>query len=414
MDQDIYMIGNLGEVLSDIGGYERTREVAEISHNQSFAIRWTCLSLLCIRETLNSLDLDAFNPLEKLVAIHPHDDLDFTETALMNARAIDEQFAAVWGHVERLRGLRMEFDMQDNEDRKRETIIETLRQNESALTSILDQVGYMEALKNMDASLFEVQQQIHKVTHDLIRRLPGVAFHDDDDITVTRPSSTTAVQTTVVQALELLANPVRPQFIYISRLLRGLCGVNEEWTSQEFQELDRAMRLIDEIPSFLSQSRPMERQYWRLLDIDGGSFGFTLELYFLSIGKLLPTFPPGSQPEVDRQIVLTFKAITSRWHAFVDKTGTRQVILNIVLDVAFRDRGIFSNVEYPEYITKELLNLLRRMTTGQADAYIEDAKREILHGDLRPSDTADTQFLLEVKVILGLLRASAPAPAPHE
>ena len=412
MDADIPMIRNLVRLLSDIGGYGRTREVAEMSHNQSFAIRWTCLSLLSIRKMLNSPQWEAFNALRKIAAFHPQDGLGFTATVLMNARTIDEQFASACSHVERLRDIRMVFDMPGKEDWKRETITEILRQNESELTPILDQVGYMEELK-MDESLFEVQQQIHKVTHDLIRRFPGVAF-DDNDITVTGPTGTTAVQTTVVQTLDLLANPVRPQFMYFSRLLRGLCGVNEEWTSQELQELDRAMRSIDAIPSSLSQSRLMERQLWRLLDLHRGSFGFTLELYFLSVGKLLSTFSPESQPEGIRQIVFvkTFKAITSDWQAFIFSIGTRQVILNIVFDIAFCGRGIFSDVRYPDYITNELLDLLRRMTAGQGDAYIEDAKREIRHGDLTPSTMVDPQFLPRARAILGPYHASPPALAP--
>ena len=411
MDADIAMIRNLVKLLSDIGGYKRTRDVAEISHNRSFAIRWTCLSLLSIRKMLNSPQWGAFNALRKLAAFHPQDGLGFTETALMNARMIDEQFAAACSHVERLRGLREVFDMPGKEDWKRGIITEILRQNESTLTPILDQVEYMEELK-MDVSLFEVQQQIHKVTHDLIRRLPGVLFDDDDGITVKGPTGTTAVRKTVVQTLDLLANPVRPQFIYISRLFRGLCGVNEEWTSQELQELDRAMRSIDAIPSSLSQSRLMERQCWRLHDLHRGSFGFTLELYFLSIGKLLSTF--SSPPRGIHQIVFvkTFKAITSDWQKFIFSIGTRQVILNIVFDIAFRGRGIFSDVRYPDYITNKLLDLLRRMTAGQADAYIEDAKREIRHGDLTPSTMVDPQFLPRARAILGPYHASPPALAP--
>ena len=174
------------------------------------------------------------------------------------------------------------------------------------------------------------------------------------------------------------------------------------------------MRFIDEIPSSLSQSRLMERQCWRLHDIHGGSFGFTLELYFLSVGKFLSTFPSYLQPELIRHIVLTFKKITSHWRAFVYYRGTRQVILNIVLDIAFYDRGIFSNVRYPDYITNELLNLFRWTLDGQEDAYIEDARREIYHGNLTPNTLVDQKFLVEVKNILGPLRVSPPAPAPHE
>ena len=424
MDADIAMIGNLGKLLSDIGDCGGTRGMAEMRSNQSFAIGWTCLSLLSIRKMLDSPQWDALNSLKKLATFHSQPDdhgSTFTATALRNARTIDNQFVAACDHVKRLRDLRKGFDVVGEEDWARERIADILRQNESELTPILDQVRRMEELK-MDASLFEAQQQIHKVTHDLIRKLPGVAFDDYDTpkSTDTPKATDKSTDAIVVQTLDLLANPVRSQFIYFSKLLGGLCGVNEKWSSQEFQEIDRAMRSIDAIPSSLSKSRLMERQFWRLHDLRRGSFGFTLELYFLSIGKLLSTFSSGTPPREIHQIIFvkTFKAITSDWQRFkpTHSIGTRQIILNIVLDIAFQGRGIFSDVRYPGYITAELLGLLRGMIAGQADAYIEDARREIYGENLARSIMVDPQFLPTVKTLLGppaSAPAPTPAPAPH-
>jgi len=76
----------------------------------------------------------------------------------------------------------------------------------------------------------------------------------------------------VVNALEqsesvcrsFLADPVRPQLIYFSKLLRGLCGVNQEWCNQGLQDMVEILRSMETIPRSLSQSRLMERQLWRL------------------------------------------------------------------------------------------------------------------------------------------------------
>jgi hypothetical protein len=136
MDADIAMIRNLGELLSDIADYGGTHEVAEISSNQSFTIRWTCLSLLSIRKMLDSPQWGALNPLEKLVAFHPQDGFGFTESARRNAQTIDEQFAAACRHVERLRDPHEGFDIAREEGRTRERITEILRQNEPELTPI--------------------------------------------------------------------------------------------------------------------------------------------------------------------------------------------------------------------------------------------------------------------------------------
>jgi hypothetical protein len=122
----------------------------------------------------------------------------------------------------------------------------------------------------------------------------------------------------------------------------------------------------------------MERQLWRLQDLSiGGAFGFTLELYFLSLKKILSTFTPPPREIHVTFYIGAFRAITSDWERFKDSLGTQQIILNLVCDMAVRDRGMFSNFVYPEYITKELLELLGKMVEGQTNTYIDAALNEL-------------------------------------
>ena len=162
------------------------------------------------------------------------------------------------------------------------------------------------------------------------------------------------------------------------------------------------LRSIERIPSFLgaalSQSRLMERQLWRLGDIHvGGAFGFTLELYFLSIRHIMSTFTSPPRGIYRTLFVNTFRAITSDWQEFTNSIGTIQVILNLVYDIALRDRGIFSNFVYPDYITKELLDLLGRMINGQEDVYIEDAMEELRRVDL---EVLDPRFRHKAELVI--------------
>ena len=397
MGSDLTKIRNPGKLLHYIGDEEVTLEVSEIRSHQSFAIRWTCLSFVVIRKMLNSPQLQAHAEiaLKKLIAFHPECNLGTTETARRNAQSIDEQFAAAWRLVESLRQVP---NTPEEEDLPvtRERITEILRQNEAELIPIRVQVERMQEL-GMDSSLSEVQQWIDEVTHDLTRKLPGVAF----DSYYFNP--------TLEHTLDLLANPVPPQFIYFSNLLRGLCGNYEEWSDRGDEDTVEALRHINTIPRSLSQSRLMERQLWRLDDLCHGALGFTLELYFLSIGKILSTF--SSPPRQIHEIVLvkTFKTIASDWPAFTgaNSIGTRQIIHNIVFDIAFRGRGIFSDVRYPDAITNVLLDLLGSMTIGQQDSYIEDARKEIHRSGLEPSILVDPQFLRRARGILG-----SPSPTP--
>ena len=402
MDADIAMIRNLGELLSNIGGYGGTREMAELSSNQSFAIYWTCLSLLSIQKSLDSPQWGAHTPRQKFVTFKEKggSDIHENEMALRNARTMDAQFAAACGHVGRLRDIRKDLYNQEQEDQLEEKIKEILSEYKPELEPIVDQVTRLEDI-GMDESLSELQHQIDKLTHSLIRKLPGVEFDDDDDITA---------PITVEQVLDLLVNPVRPQFIRFSRLLRGLCGINKKWRDKLPQDIDKALQSIEDMPLSLSQRRFMERQLWRVLDLYNGSFGFTLELYFLSIGKLLSTFSRESPRGFHHTVfVKTFKVITSGWKTTRYSPGTRQIIFHIIIDIAFQGCGTFSGVAYPNYITNELLDLLSQVIGGAADKYTEDARREIHEEYLTPSTMVDPQFLPRARAIFG---PPGPAPAP--
>ena len=382
MDVDISIIRNPGKLLSDIGTNERTREVPEIGSRLSFAICWTCLSLVATRKMLDSPQLRqcADDTLPRLAALHLEDNSTPYEMALTSARRIDGQFAEAWNLVEQLR---LELTVLGDSDRMRGRIEEVLCRYEPRLKSIQDQLALTsKSLLGVDASFSDLQTQIDKVTHNLTRQLPGVAF---DDFT----GSTTAKH-----ALDFLANPIRPQLIYFSQLLRGLCSVNQEWSSERPQDMVETLRSADKIPSSLrsvmDKHRLMERQLWRLEDLRiGGAFGFTLELYFLSIRQILSTSTFTSPPRENHKTlhVNTFRAITSDWQMFKHSIVTLQIILNLVYDITFRDRGIFSNFEYPDYIMKELLNLLGRMIERQEGSYIEDAMWELRRDDLIVRDS---------------------------
>jgi hypothetical protein len=140
----------------------------------------------------------------------------------------------------------------------------------------------------------------------------------------------------------------------------------------------------------------MERQLWRLEDLGlGGAFGFTLELYFLSLRQILSTFT-SSPREIDISFFIgAFRAITSDWEQVKGSCGTLQIILNLVCDIAIRDRGIFSNFSYPDYITKELLELLGNMVEGQTDPCIDAAWDQLRNVEWRIGDRVFLEGVLK-------------------
>jgi len=366
MDADIHSFGEIGKLLSDLGNAENTRNVSATSLNRSFATRWTCISLVATRKMLHSYEIRRYanGALLILGAFSHEGGFIPSETAVNNAKKIDCQLAAAWDCVEEL--LKAYNNLKE-EDRRVDVIDRIFRRHKPELKEIQDGADRMK-LVQVDERISRLQKQIDRVTHNLIRRLPGITF---DDLSGPVP---------IGQVFDFLSNPIRPQLIYMSQRLLGLCTLTQKRSGHGYQGTIKILKTIEKtLPTMravVQQHHLMERQLWRLQDLSiGGAFGFTLELYFLSLKKILSTYtsPPG-----EIHILGAFKAITSDWEQFKNSPGTLQIILNMVCDIAVENRGILSNFTYPEYITKELLELLGRMVEGQDDCDTDPALNELL------------------------------------
>ena len=371
-DIDVSSFKDIGKLLSDLGGAERTHEVSRSDSNWSLISCWTSLSIMHIRRSLNSLQIRriADQAILTLGIFDDADDVTPAYTAPSSARKMDEQFVAAWDLVEKLCRA---FNGLSEEDRREGRIEEILLLHKPELEQIRAQADRM---RPVDVSISTLQNQIDQVTHNLIRRLPGVAF---DQLTGPTPLS---------HVFDFLAGPAYPQLLHLSPRLLGLCSLSDEHI--ETTEVLKAMKTPIPRRSVMSQYRVMERQLWRLEDLGIGAFGFTLELYFLSLRQILPTFT--SRPSETHVLfyISAFKVITSDWEQFKRSRGTLQIVLNLVIDIAVRDRGIFSNFEYPSYIRGELLGLLDAMVKGEPSPYIDDAMAELNNVGWR---TGNEEFL---------------------
>jgi len=88
---------------------------------------------------------------------------------------------------------------------------------------------------------------------------------------------------------------------------------------------------------------------WSLQDLrHGGGLGFAVELFLLSLRKLLSTYP--SHESYSALYIATFRAITSDWSKYTYSVGTQ----NLLLDAVESDQGFLRTFNYPDYITDEL------------------------------------------------------------
>jgi hypothetical protein len=126
----------------------------------------------------------------------------------------------------------------------------------------------------------------------------------------------------------------------------------------------------------------INRQLWRLQDLrDGNGLGFTIELFFLSLKKLLSM--PSFHESNSVYYIGAFNIITSHWEKSKKSLGTHHILLNILCDLIINGRGVFSDFSYPEPITSTFVDMIGNMLRGYtgSDEHIRDAVREIENVD---------------------------------
>ncbi|KAI9454076.1 hypothetical protein F5148DRAFT_1288803 [Russula earlei] len=372
MNAELDAFGEIGKLLSDLGKVEKTQELSETGLNRSFTMRWTCLSLVATRQMLKTNQLLQQYARGTIVTLALHKEvedvsLDTDELAFRNAREIDERSVAAWACVEKLYQAFARFSEVDDVVNE---VKETLRRHEAVMEHIQVEAHDMGLI---DRGISTLQSEIDRVTHGLTRQLPGITF----DI----PTGPTPLKDT----FDFLSNPIRSQLLYLQPRLQGLCSISKGQSIREVvEETMNTTRTSSRL--VVSDHRLMERQLWRLQDLYvGGAFGFTLELYFLALRQLLMS-SASSSTEFTTFYIGAFKTITSDWEQYKNSLGTQQIILNIVCDIAERDRGMFSNHPYPDNITTELLKLLGKMIEGQTSAYIDAAMKELRDIEWRHGD----------------------------
>ena len=364
--------GDVSKLVSEIGHVENINEPLTSRSDQSFIMRWTCLSLMVTQQMLRSDRLQVFAEyvVGGLTRIQP-DVGQADEAALKSARWIDERLKVAWECAEHLHRAFEPW----GQKKTREQAEEILRSHESQISELEVKANGAE----FDERLSLLQEQMDDIGHRLMRRLPSVSF---SELKHSGPFPVCGVFNYAPSG----TIPVTPHFIFPGRQVRALAELSvqlrdllEGRDAEKFTETLESLKSIDTVPVSLRRSDGlMTRQLWRLQDLrDGGGLGVTIELFFLSLRQLLSA---SSSRESDKVFYAeTFKNIVSGWKESRESLGTRNILLNIVCDLVIHHRGVFSDFSYPEYITTILMQTVGNMLRGcsWSDPHIDAARREI-------------------------------------
>ena len=385
--------GEIEKVLSELGIIEKTPPsgvLPAVGTHQSLTARWTCLSLVAIRQKLrdNQLSVLAGYVVDGLARFQLRLGSS-EENALESVKEIDRRLREAWNHVE---VLHRAFEPWDGKTRDQREVEEILDRHEPQVSGLEDIKHETDVKDSFDWRVSLLQDAMDQTTHRLTRRLPGLLF---DELKRTGP----ALVSDAFKFDLIDSTPVLPQLVFPIQQVRGLYSLGTKFrdimegrSTEGYEEALKSLKSIDRIPIRLRRLKdPMKQQLWRLQDLrDNHGLGYTVELFFLATRQLVSTSSP---QELDSFFYeSTFKAITSPWKEGKDSLGTQHILLNLICDLVIEGRGVFSDCTYPENITAGLLALTTDILHEHKDprTHIDDAFHELQ--DVSPQNCFDSDL----------------------
>ncbi|KAN0135820.1 hypothetical protein V8E53_006272 [Lactarius tabidus] len=368
--------GEVAKPVSEIGRIENINQLPMTVSDPSFMIRWTCLSLVNIRQILSSNRLRVLAGYAVTGMARFQSEFGRPDgAAWASAERVEECLKTAWNRAEELR---QAFEPW-TQNKTREKVEEILRNHDHQISELERIKAEADGMADIDQRITLYQDAMDDATHRLTRQLPGVSF---DEL---RRSESLLLSDTFNTPATPIA-PITPQLIFPGQQVRALATLGQKLrevlngpVADGYEEVLESLKSVDQIA--LSLRRPdglMKRQLWRLQDLrDGGGFGFTIELFFLSLRRLLSI--PSLHGSSSIFYIGTFKVITSNLEENRDSLGTQQILLSLICDLIIQDRGIFSGFLYPEPITTMLIDMIGKMLQAYTgpDWHIRNAVWEI-------------------------------------
>src|SRR6267142_1862700 len=311
-DAELGWFGDVFMTLGDIGDFEKTRESSLTGRDQSFVIRWTCLSMMTIRSMLRgneALKKDASSAIASYAAFRQgNGDGAEYEVAEENARAVDECLVNAWWLVLSRFYHRLEPRPEFQKILKH-LPYEMIRNPDKDIFDVEDD------LRPVGTKIYILQERIHQDCYRLTQNLPGIQY---DDFESEHDPKT---------LFDSLSDTFRSPFIFPHQIFRMFGWHYKNYFSYGAHLLEAKGKDVEWMLSWQDNLNSLlQRQLWRLQDLrDGGGLGFTVEHFLLAFKQLLSTSP--SQDSHSALYITTFRVITSDWRDYRHSLGTQIILL---------------------------------------------------------------------------------------
>jgi hypothetical protein len=367
------------ELLGDIGSDQKIRELTSEEKDQSFVIRWTCLSLVALRPVLGR-DLRLRESAEIAIGLLEMED----NNGRKQAQKIDETFDRARKCLDTIFAMLCE-----ETDPSKEQLEGILHSCESEISE-LERINIeADGLQEIDWWMNYCSNSIRQLSNGIVNdQLPGVLFQDPDH------------EINQAVAVEWCRNHLKFPIIRPGQILKSICSfastfrsiLQGHWDPDVYKE---TLKNLSTVVIIGWRRHPLQRVLWRLQGLgDGGSLGFNVELFFLSLKQLLSTY--SSEKSHSPLYIGTFRVITSDWRKHKNSLATQKLLLDMIAS----NDSIIATFDCPTDIRHEFLVLLGNIFAGQTGPHIDDAVQQLVNSYIRGYHWGGMGFLAKALKVL--------------
>lgn len=364
----------------------QVREAPTAELDSISSIRWTCVSMIVVRKTLQTSQVRdaAKDVIDNLASVTGETEGSDDEKAAKTAVTIDAYLKKSWDSANSLhKELILPVETDELEDRLRK-IVQEKKDEITKLDETWNAVGWA---RNTDEAIVKLAQTLKDATSSVINCLPGAVLQWSQD---SRPAPERGTQTT--------PSYIMPQFIpprlliqrlwlcvWAFRSISATGGGASKYSPKSLSDLSAPELSMDTICKLMDKGQaPMETQLWRLHDLHSGGLVYTLELFIHAIKFSSKAALRESSKDIYRD---TFDYFTDQQNRnqYQFNDWTERLLVDLLRRV-LPAKGDLSSDQIPEYIIDRFLTFLADVLENKEGSHVESAISQIKAYRERPGD----------------------------
>jgi hypothetical protein len=337
----------------------------------AFSIRWTCLSIITVREALQALEVRsaAEHVINCLAEVRGERYGLNADKAAETAATIDEYLKTCWNSADSLhRGFVRNVDSDKAEERLRYVV----RIHKREITTLDDKWNAFGWAEETDEAIAKLTQTLREATSSVLLCLPGTVLtwgkesrHVPEDITQATPT-------------DFMLQFIPPRLL-IRRLWLCAWALQNISTTGWGTSVYTPKKLTDLSAPELSEptmrklmdkrAGPMETQLWRLQDLCAGGLFYTLELFIAAIKSSHKAASRESSRELYEG---TFRVITRKWKEYQCSIWTEMLLVDL-FELVLPTNNDPSSDQVPDYIVGLFLTFLSNVLAKKTGPHVQHA-----------------------------------------